>query len=266
MKHDECNCAIPLAKEMAQPLSDDEHLLIDRLLGSMAFPDKRIDEVVLGQKQIFIRAGNRTGLATNLGSFCQRRVSQVDSVRGKTLLEAASLLYDDLLLNRSLAAAALNAALAPQCDQKSPNALDLILQEGKGQDVVIVGDFPFIERIREVAARIFLLELKDVPGRLEPKKWDEALESCRVAAITGTALLTRCMARYLKASSRAYQVVLGATVPLSPVLMNDYGADVLAGSIVEDEAKTRQGVTEGLSISRLHRTGCLRFCNLTRRK
>lgn len=264
MEYHECNCAVPFAEGVEIPLSDDERLLIDRLIESMAVPEERVDQVFLGSKQIFLRAGNRSGLATTLGSSSQKGVSRVESVRGKTLREVASLLYDDLLLNRSLGAAALNAAMAPRCDQTSPNALDLILRKGEGQEVVVVGDFPFIEKIRRAASRLFLIELKDIPGRLEPEKWDEALRNCRVAAITGTALLTRSMARYLKASSRAFQVILGATVPLSPVLLDEYGVDVIAGSIVEDIGKTVEGVLQGLSISTLHRTGCLRFCNMSK--
>ena len=264
MEHEDCNCAVPFAEGMEIPLNDEERLLIDRLLESMAVPEERVDQVFLGPKQIFLRAGNRAGLATTLGSSSRKGVSQVESVKGKTLRETAELLYDDLLLNRSLGAAALNAGLEPKGDLKSPNALDLILDKGRGQNVVVVGDFPFTDRIRNEAGRLSLLELKDVPGRLDLEKWDEALASCDVAAITGTALLTRSMARYLKASSQAYQVVLGATVPLSPVLLDDYGADVLAGSVVEDAEKTERGVMEGLSISRLHRTGCLRFCNMTK--
>lgn len=264
MGQDQCNCAIPLAKGGEIALSDDERLLIDRLIASMAFPDERVDEVVLGAKQVVLRGGDRAGLATTLGSSSQKEASQVGAVKGKTLREVASLLYDDLLLNRSLAAAALNAGLAPQGDLRSPNALDLILREGRGKDVALVGDFPFAERLKAEAHQLYLLELKDVPGRLELERWDEALRSCHVAAITGTALLTRSMVRYLKASPQAYQVILGATVPLSSVLLDDYGVDVLAGSVVSDWEKTRQGVLDGLSISRLHRTGCLDFCNMTK--
>jgi len=248
---------MPFTEGFEIPLGDEERLLVDRLLESMNFPDERIDEVVLGPKQILLRAGNWTGMATTLGSSFQRGMSQVDLVRGKTLGEVALLLYDDQLLNRSLGAvAALNAALAPRCGPNSPNALDLILRKGRGRDVAVVGDFPFIERIREVDGRLSLLELKDVPGRLETEKWDETLVSSHVAAITGTALLTRSMAHYLKVSSQAFQVILGATVPLSPVLLDDYDADVLAGSIVHDAMKTREGVMEGISISQRHSTGC----------
>ncbi|GAB1401031.1 DUF364 domain-containing protein [Aminivibrio sp.] len=258
------NCALPFAEGVEVPLSDDERLLIDHLIESMAAPEERVDQVFLGPKQIFLRAGSRAGLAASLGSSSRKGISTIESVRGKTLREVASLLYDDLLLNRSLGAAALNAGLEPKGDLKSPNALDLILDKGRGRDVVVVGDFPFTDRIRAEAGRLSLLELKDVPDRLDLEKWDEALASCDVAAITGTALLTRSMARHLKASPQAYQFILGATAPLSPVLINNYGADVLAGSVVVDAEKTERGVMEGLSISTLHRTGCLRFCNMSK--
>ncbi|MDD4364882.1 MAG: DUF364 domain-containing protein [Synergistales bacterium] len=265
MEEHKCHCTRPFAEAPERAMTGDERLLVDRLIASMAFPDDRVDEVLLGPKQIFIRSGDRGALATTLGSSSQRERFRGEKMQGATLKEAASLLYDDLLLNRSLGAAALNVALAPVADEESPNALELLLQHGKGRDVVVVGDFPFTERLREHARRLYLLELKDTPDRLAPEKWDEALSACDVVGMTGTALLSRSMAHYLKLSSRAYRVILGATTPLSEVLLKDYGVDVLAGSVVADIEGTRQGVLAGLSISKLHRTGCLDFCNMTRR-
>ncbi len=264
MEKTRCNCTRPFAEGADRPLDGEERLLVDRLIASMDFPDDRVDEVILGPKQIVVRSGDRAALATTLGSSSQKGLSRVESVKGRSLGDVASLLYDDLLLNRSLASAALNAALAPPVGDESPNALDLIVDRGRGRDVAVVGDFPFTDRLRQEARRLYLLELKDVPDRLDPAKWDEALASCDVAAITGTALLTRSLAHYLRMSSQAYRILLGATVPLSPVLLDLYGVDVLAGSVVVDIEATCRGVESGLSIARLHRSRCLRFCNMTK--
>ncbi|GAB1399144.1 hypothetical protein MASR1M66_05960 [Aminivibrio sp.] len=89
--------------------------------------------------------------------------------------------------------------------------------------MVVVGDFSLhgTGSVRRPAALSSLAQ--DVPDRLL-EKWDEALASCDVAAITGTALLTRSMARHLT-SPQAYQFILGATA--SPVLINNYGAGCL---------------------------------------
>lgn len=263
MDEKRCHCSLPFARLPQGPLSDGEASLIKALLAGISCPEEVIDEVVVGPKQVLVRSGDRAGIATTLGSSDQKVLSEAGSVKGGTLKEAASLLYDDLLLNRSLGAAALNAALEAVADEESPNALELILREGRGRHVAVVGDFPFTARIAEVAGQFSLLELKDRPGCLPPHRWDEALRSCDVAAITGTALLTRSMDRYLSLSSEAYQVVLGATAPLSPVLLDRYGVDVIAGSIVADIEGVRAGILEGWSIAALHRAGCLRFCNRT---
>lgn len=263
MKQENRNCAVPFAQNLEMPMTDGERLLVDRLIASMDFPEDLVDEVIVGPKLVFVRSGERAAISATLDSSGDHTESRASGLKGMSLKEAAMLLYDDLLLNRSLGAAALNVGLVPREDQESSNALDTLIARGEGRDVVMVGDFPFTGRLREAAGELHLLELKDVPGRVPPEKWDAVLRSCDVVGITGTALLTRSMSRYLTGAARAFRLVIGSTTPLSTTLCEHYGVDVLAGSMVADMEAVRRGVVEGGCISKLHRSGALRFCNVT---
>lgn len=266
MEQENRHCSVPFAKDMNMPLTKGERLLIDRLIASMDFPDDPVDEVIVGPKLSFVRSGERAAISATLDSAGDLRRSMAGYLEGLTLGEAALLLYDDLLLNRSLGAAALNAGLSPAEDPESPNAVDILMTRGERRDMVMVGDFPFTGRLREKAKSLHLLELKDVPGRVPPEKWDEVLRRCDVVGITGTALLTRSMSRYLTGAPQAFRLVIGSTTPLSTALFEHYDVDVLAGSLVTDMDGVRKGVRDGVCISTLHKTGALRFFNMTNRK
>ncbi len=263
MKEENRNCAVPFARDMEMTMTPEERILVDRLAASMLFVDDRVDEVVVGPKLAFIRSGERAAISATLGSSGDVSRSVAPYMKGLPLGEAALLLYDDLLLNRSLGAAALNAGLDPVGDAENVNALEILCERGAGKDMIMVGDFPFTPRLKKAAGTLHLLELKDVPDRVPPEQWDEVLAGCDVAGITGTALLTRSMSRYLEGACQAFRLVIGATTPLSPVLFEHYGVDVLAGSAVGDMDKLRQGVLDGTCISALHKNGALRFLNMT---
>lgn len=266
MKEENRNCSVPFAQNLEMPMTGEEKLLVDRLVASMDFPDDPVDEVVVGPKLVLVRSGDRAAISATLDSSGDLSRSMASDLKGFSLGEAARLLYDDLLLNRCLGAAALNVGLALREDAESANALEMLESRGEGHDMVMVGDFPFTPRLRKIAGCLHLLELKDVPDRVPPEKWDEVLSHCDVAGITGTALLTRSMSRYLTGASQAFRLIIGSTTPLSPALFEHYGVDVLAGSAVADMDGLLRGVREGACISALHKTGVLRFFNMTNPK
>ena len=52
MEENRCNGAKPFVERPERALSGEEHLLIERLIASMTFPDDTVDEVILGPKSI----------------------------------------------------------------------------------------------------------------------------------------------------------------------------------------------------------------------
>ncbi|MBW1712067.1 MAG: DUF4213 domain-containing protein [Deltaproteobacteria bacterium] len=141
--------------------------LVEGLIKSLDHPDRLVQEVVLSRRFVGIKTRQRLGLASALGArpSSEEKTLARDLV-GRPLKEAAELLLSDSLLCRSLGLAGLNAGLDPPQGGLPLAAEELLLQAGSGQEVVIVGDFPFAQRVGRVAAQVHLLELKDLPGRL----------------------------------------------------------------------------------------------------
>ena len=76
----------------------------------------------------------------------------------------AELARSDSLLEASIGLAAINALLDVDEDAcVELNAEQVILEQGTGKSVVVVGHFPFIPRVREAARQLWVLEKR--PGQ-----------------------------------------------------------------------------------------------------
>lgn len=235
-----------------------ERALVQRLIDSLDRPGERIQRIALGGFFVGVLAGDRLGLAATLGArFHEEDRAALEALPGARLDEAAANIFSASPLSVSLGLAALNAGLAPPRLERGPNVEEIIADWGRDRRVVVVGDFPFTERLRGSAARLDLLELKDTPGRTEREEWDRVLAGCHVAAITSTALLTRAMAYFLERSAQAQRILVGPSTPLSPVFFQE-GAAALAGSVVTDPEAVLAGIEEGLNFRGLKKLG-IRF-------
>jgi uncharacterized protein (DUF4213/DUF364 family) len=221
-----------------------------------------IVEIAAGSRFVGVRADDngtaRVGLASVLGAVATGDEAQlVADLVGRPLNEAAERLKAPSPFSISLGAAALNAGIVPPKNQPRIEASRMMAEKGREGETVLVGDFPFTDRLRGQVQTLHLFELRDVPGRAVPQQWGAILSRCRVLGLTGTTLLTRAMAAYLQKAPRAYKIVIGPTTPLSRVLF-DYGAHVLAGCRVVSPDPVFAGIREGLSFRELKRLG-IRF-------
>ena len=222
---------LPLA--VARPAEGRECRLIDDLIQAMNRPAAVVTEIALGTHFIGVRADDNgkvcAGLASALGARATTDERQlVEDLVGRPLRAAAEHLKRGRAFDISLGAAALNAGIIAPQDQPELEASRIMAEKGREGETVLVGEFPFTDRLRRQVKTLHLFELRDVPGRAVPEHWDAILGRCRVFGLTGTTLLTRAMADYLQKAPQAYTIIIGPTTPLSPVLFT-YGADVLAG-------------------------------------
>lgn len=241
------------------PATGNERRLIDDLIRAMDHPRAVISEVAVGAHFIGIMARNGatlcTGLASTLGSSpTTHEQRMVRDLAGQSLAEAARLLYQGGGFAVSLGAAALNAGIVPPQNQPGPEASLIMAEKGKTGETVLVGDFPFINKLRQKVKALHLFELQDVPGRTAPARWDDILKRCRVLGLTGTTLITRAMATYLQKAPQAYTIIIGPTTPMSPVLFS-YGADVLAGCRVISPGPVFDGILKGMSFRHFKKLG-----------
>ena len=171
-------------------------------------------------------------------------------------LELAAYAKSDSLLEASIGMAAINSLM--EIDESrcvELNAGDVILKEGRGRKVAIVGHFPFTPRVREAAEELWVLEKRPVAGDLPADMAAEVLPQADVAAITGTSLINHTFEGLMKlCRPDAFVVVLGPTAPLSPVLFY-YGVDVISGTRVVDAAEVLRYISQGATFKQVKGRG-----------
>lgn len=244
--------------EEAAPLfeaSSEETALVEKLLETMIHRQQRIRRITRGERALcLITEEGLGGTASNLFPNSPEELEIIRSFEGKTLGEAAELLHHPLILCRSLGMAALGAGTPLPETLESRGALEYLLEKGAGKTVTIVGNFPFIPRLRKEADTLHLLELREIPGAVPRKEWEKVLSETHVLGITGTAILTRSLAYFLEKGSSAFSVILGPSTPMMQVLF-DYGAKVLAGSRVRNPEALEKGILQGDCFRELQKKG-----------
>lgn len=160
------------------------------------------------------------------------------------------------LLERSIGLAAINSLLEVELDSyQEINAADVLIKQGKGLKVCIVGHFPFIPKLQETAGELWVLERRPQTGDLPASEAKRVIPGADVVGITGTALINGTMDGLLSLCRRdALVVVLGPTTPLTSVWF-DYGVDVISGTRVVEPQIVIRLVSEGIIFSQFHGRG-----------
>jgi len=141
------------------------------------------------------------------------------------------------------------------------NAGDLLAQKGRGKKIAIVGHFPFISRLREVAGQLWVIERNAREGDFTEAEADNLIPKADIVGITGTAFTNHTIERLLRlCDQKAYVVILGVTTPLSPVLF-DYGIDAISGTRVIDHELALNCVSQGATYQQI---GGIRKLTMTR--
>jgi len=179
-------------------------------------------------------------------------------------LELAAWILSDIPLRRSIGCAAINALL-PQTQSAwvDKNAEDAMLEGGRGKKSVLIGHFPFVERLRSQLGELQVLDLNPVGDDLPASAAPEILPTADLVAITGMAFVNGTLPGLLKYCRQdAYVILLGPSTPLTPV-WNEFGVDLLAGSVVEDIPAVVTALSQGATFRQLHKAGVRLVTQLT---
>ncbi len=157
------------------------------------------------------------------------------SLHHMSAFSLADFLHSPRLLESSVGMAALNSVLPTASHHPvRQNARDLIVEEGRGKNVALVGHFAFTELVRESAARLWVLELNPTPGDLPAALAPEILPRADVIGVTASTIINHTFDELARLfPPQALVVMMGPTTPLCPVLF-DYGIHILAGARVVD--------------------------------
>jgi uncharacterized protein (DUF4213/DUF364 family) len=203
----------------------------------------------------------RAGLATTLPSVGHhhrdwpdvREAGELERMDARAL---ADLLASPSPVERSVGLATINALLPRQPQQwQDINAEEVIARAGAEKTVVIVGHFPFTQRLRERVGKLVVLELaprgEDLPAEQAPV-W---IPRADVLAITSVTILNHTLADLLALRRPdALTLMLGPSTPLHP-LMYDLGVDILSGSIVTDIGAVTQKLCQGAGFRQIQHAG-----------
>jgi len=201
----------------------------------------------------------RCGLASTLTSEHHHGVPDVPRagyLETQTSLRLANQIYSDQPTMVSVGMATINALLPQYPDTwVDLNAEEVIARRGVDKSVVLIGHFPFIERLRTQVGRLTVLELDPKPGDLPIAAAENVIPDAQVVAITGMTLLNRTFEGLLRlCAPDAFIILLGPSVPLSPVLF-DLGVEILCGSVVTSTENVLASVRQGGNFRQVHKAG-----------
>jgi len=178
----------------------------------------------------------------------------------KSARELAQLVHSYSALEASIGMAAINSLL--EVDESlgaEINAAEVLAKRGRGKNVAVIGHFPFVSQLRQSVGELWVLEQHPSGNDLPAESAPELLPRADVVAITASALINGTLEGLLKlCRPEATVMVLGPSTPLSPVLFA-YGADILSGMKVLDEAAVLQTVGQGASFKQVEGVKLLTF-------
>jgi uncharacterized protein (DUF4213/DUF364 family) len=223
--------------------------LLDDLLATVT-EDVAVRAVLVGAHWTVVCSRGCGLAATYLGAgpHGHSMVREAGRLHLKSGRQLAELARSDDLLEASIGVAALNALLeVDEGGAQEVNAVEVLCEQGKGKRLALVGHFPFIPRLRQSAGQLWVIEQRPVEGEYPAEAAADLIPQAEVVAITGSALINHTLEGLLAlCQPEAAVMILGPSTPLSAVLY-DYGATMLSGARVVDEAAVLQTVGQGAS-------------------
>jgi uncharacterized protein (DUF4213/DUF364 family) len=183
---------------------------------------------------------------TDHGPHGHTMVRDVGNLNQKSAQELAQWILSDNLLEASIGIAAINSLI--DIDEKTMeeiNAADVIARECDGKNLVVVGHFPFVDRMKSIAKNCWVIEKRPSAGDFPEQTVQEFIPQAHVIAITGTALINHTIDHLLSlCPADSLVMILGPSTPLSPLLFQ-FGISYLSGARVYDEEAAISTIQQG---------------------
>lgn len=138
------------------------------------------------------------------------------------------------------------------CAEQS--AFDILAEKGAGRNVAVVGHFPFVPKLREIAKNVWVLEKRLRPGDLRAEEASRILPRADVVCLTASAIINKTIDELLEACRGSYVVLTGPSSPMTPVLY-DLGISAICGTRVLDPALVERYITQGACFRQLRGNG-----------
>lgn len=234
--------------------------LLNSLLATVPSDPIPVRKVVVGVHWTLV-SSKYCGLGSTLvgeGPHGHSQIRDVGSLQQKSAQELAHWILSDNLLEASIGIAAINSLLEVDESQiEQINAAEVIARESKDKNLVIVGHFPFVERMKTIARNCWVIEKRPFGDDFPEEKSKEFIPQADVIAITGTAFINHTIENLLSlCPSDSIVMVLGPSTPMTPLLF-DHGVSFLSGSRVIDEEAAITTIQQGASFPQVKGTRLL---------
>ena len=134
-------------------------------------------------------------------------------------------------------------------------AYEILAEKGRNLDVAVVGHFPFIPKLRDVARNVWVIEKQARPGDFAESEAKNILPKADVVSLTGTAFINHTIEELLSLCRDSYVVLTGPTSPLTPVLF-DFGIDAICGTQVVNVDNVERFVMQAAIFKQIRHQGC----------
>lgn len=220
--------------------------LVEELLESVRAFDCPVKQVHIGHYWIAVESRN-TGLAHRYKEIRAFERNGSDGVSGSAFELAKGLRSKDLF-EAGLGLAALNSLIEPS--GRPGNIFSDIFGMIAGKTVTVVGRFPIIKDISELAGKLYVLETEPEEGELPAVACEEVIPRSNIVVISGSSLINKTLPRLLELSvaAKARAFVIGPSTPMSDILLQ-HGAYMLGGVRVTDTNELIENVKKGIKIS-----------------
>jgi len=179
-------------------------------------------------------------------------VRDVGRLHEKSARELAEYARSDNLLEASIGLAAINSLLdVDESRAVEINAVEVLIEHGRGRNVALVGHFPFIPKLHPAVGQLWVLEQRPAEGEFPAEVATDLIPQADVVAITGSALINHTLDGLLAlCRPQALVMILGPSTPLSPVLFA-HGAAILSGARIVDETAALRTIGQGASFQQV---------------
>ena len=133
-------------------------------------------------------------------------------------------------------------------DSPWPHFFDPFRNAVAGKKVAVIGHFPFAPKTLNQAADFYMLERSLNEGDYPDSAAEYILPECDYVFITGSAFVNKTAPRLLELSRESFNVVLGPSTPLAPVLLEHYGVSQVTGMVPSNPAGMFEGLEKGDSL------------------
>lgn len=188
------------------------------------------------------------------------QVREAGRLRQKSARELAELALSSEKMEASIGVAAINSLL--EVDESLSveiNASEVLASQGRGKNIALVGHFPFIPQLRQVAGQLWVIEQHPGEDEYPAQAAHELIPQADLVAITSSALINHTLDWLLSlCPPGATVMLLGPSTPLSNVLF-DHGVTIMSGARVVDEETVLRAVGQGASFRQVEGVKLLTF-------